>query len=81
MTSTWRRWALQIVEALSHIHEQQITHMDLKPSNILISAENDAVLSDISGIGGVKRNYLAPEMLDVPNPLAEGLEARIWNDI
>lgn len=81
MTGTWRRWALQIVEALSRVHKQQITHMDLKPSNILISAENDAVLSDVSGIGGVTRNYLAPEMLDVPDPLAEGLEARTWNDI
>lgn len=81
MIGTWRRWALQIVEALLHVHEQQVTHMDLKPSNILISAESHAVLGDVSGIGGVTRNYLAPEMLDVPDPLAQRIEARVWNDI
>jgi serine/threonine protein kinase len=55
--------------------------MDLKPSNILISAEINAVLSDISGIGGVTRDYLAPEMLDIPDPLAECKESQVCNDI
>lgn len=80
VTGTWRRWARQVAEALSSMHERMMTHMDVKPSNVLISAENHMVLSDISGIGGVTRNYLAPEMLNVPHPLAESWEARVLND-
>jgi serine/threonine protein kinase len=81
LAGTWRRWALQIAAALSRVHEQQVTHMDLKPSNVLISTEMNAVLSDVSGIGGVTRDYLAPEMLNIPDPLAESMESRVWNDI
>jgi serine/threonine protein kinase len=67
--------------ALARVHEREVTHMDLKPSNILISAEINALLSDVSGIGGVTRDYLAPEMLDIPDPLAESKESRVYNDI
>jgi len=55
--------------------------MDLKTSNVLISAESNAVLSDVSGIRGTRRDYLAPEMLDIPYPLAESKESRMCNDI
>ena len=48
--------------------------MDLKPSNMLISAQFKAVLGDISGMGGVTRDYLALEMLDITDPLAEARE-------
>jgi len=58
-----------------------VTHIDLKPLNILISAEINAVLSDISGIGGVMRDYLAPEMLNILDPLAKSKELRVCNDI
>jgi len=50
--SLWQKWALQIAQALGHLHQRGITHKDLKPSNILISAEHNAILTDISGIGG-----------------------------
>ncbi|KAH8716781.1 kinase-like domain-containing protein, partial [Phaeosphaeriaceae sp. PMI808] len=81
LAGTWRRWALQMAEALARVHEKKVTHMDLKPSNVLISAEINAVLSDVSGIGGVTRDYLAPEMLDIQDPLAETLQSRVYNDI
>ncbi len=37
--------------------------MDLKPSNVVLSAESNAVLIDISGIEGVTRQWLSLEML------------------
>ena len=49
-------------------------HIDLKLLNILISAEINIVLSDISRIGGVIRDYLAPEMLNILDPLAKSKE-------
>lgn len=44
--------------------------MDLTPSNVVISAVFDAILIDVSGIGGVTRQWLAPEMRDGPDPLS-----------
>lgn len=56
------RWALQIAASLKGLHDNGITHMDLKLLNVVISADNDAVLIDISGIGGVTFDWLSPEM-------------------
>ncbi|KAF2195587.1 hypothetical protein K469DRAFT_734155 [Zopfia rhizophila CBS 207.26] len=80
-TSPWRKWAFQIACALACLHQHGITHMDLKPPNIIISAENNAVLIDISGIEGITHEWLAPEMHYVPDPLSESIESRIRNDI
>lgn len=77
----WLEWAFQIANALAHLHAHRITHMDLKPFNIVISAENEAILIDISGIGGVTREWLAPEMLNEIDPLSTSIDARVWNDI
>ncbi|KAF2477139.1 uncharacterized protein BDR25DRAFT_209244, partial [Lindgomyces ingoldianus] len=65
-----------IIKALSYIYKQQITYIDLKLLNILISAENNIVLSNVSRIRGVTRNYLALEMLNVLDLLAKSLEAQ-----
>ncbi|KAK4154603.1 kinase-like domain-containing protein [Chaetomidium leptoderma] len=77
----WRRWGLQITTALAHLHRCGITHMDLKPSNVVISASLDAVLIDVSGIGGVTRQWLSPEMLEGNDPLSRDTEPRMQNDI
>ncbi|EAS27457.2 serine/threonine protein kinase [Coccidioides immitis RS] len=77
----WVKWALQIAHGLACLHQSAVTHMDLKPSNVVISADGNAVLIDISGIGGTTREWLAPEMHDVTDPLSESLKARIQNDI
>ncbi len=36
-----RDWALQIVDALEHIHGQDIIHRDIKPSNFLVTQQGD----------------------------------------
>jgi serine/threonine protein kinase len=77
----WRKWAFQISLALLRFHERGLAHMDLKPSNIVFDAEYNAVLIDISGIGGITREYTSPEMLNLNEPLDEKLEARMRNDI
>jgi serine/threonine protein kinase len=56
--------------------------MDLKPSNVVLSVEADAVLIDISGIGGVTGQWLSPEMLESKkNPLSWSIATQRQNDI
>ncbi len=63
----------QILDAMDYCHERQIWHLDLKPSNILITKDGltakiiDFGLSDNSGFTfrqtGGTRKYAAPEQL------------------
>ncbi|KAL9592499.1 MAG: hypothetical protein Q9179_006654 [Wetmoreana sp. 5 TL-2023] len=77
----WSRWPLQIGRGLLHLHENSITHMDLKPPNVVISADGNAILIDVSGSEGVTREWLAPECESEDDPLSLPLEARKLNDI
>lgn len=58
----WRRWPLQIGHGLHSMHSYDSVHMDVKPSNIVFDADGNAKLIDISGIGGVTYDWLAPEL-------------------
>ena len=76
----WQRWALQIASGLDELHCRQLTHMDLKPSNIVISADDDAVLIDISG-RAISQEWLSPEMRGIFCPWSLDLGPRIQNDV
>jgi serine/threonine protein kinase len=56
------RWAIQVGRALESLHKEGRTHLDIKPSNIVLDARGNAFLIDISGTGGFTWEWLAPEM-------------------
>ena len=60
----WKFWPLQIGCGLLHLHQHEITHMDLKPSNVVIDVHGHALLIDISGVGGITPEWTAPEIRD-----------------
>lgn len=76
----WRRWPRQIGYALLQLHQEEIIHVDLKPSNVVIDYDGNAILIDISGIGGVSYEWLAPELRH-EDALSFPLKERKLNDI
>lgn len=40
------RYAIQFISGVAHIHSKGLLHLDIKPDNILISNNNEALLSD-----------------------------------
>lgn len=53
---------MQIGTALETLHETGRTHLDMKPSNIVLDSNKNAILIDISGTGGYSWEWLSPEM-------------------
>ena len=47
------RYILQVAEALKYIHKQNIAHLDIKPSNIMLNGNDEIVLIDF----GVSKQY------------------------
>lgn len=41
-----KRWMMQLVDALEHIHSHGIVHRDLKPENVLLNSHNHVVVID-----------------------------------
>ncbi len=75
--------ALQIIEgagrALMHLHARGISHADVKPGNILVTARGDATLldfgvavgpgaGDLPGLRGYTPEYASPEVLAGNDP-------------
>ncbi|KAI2957999.1 hypothetical protein CBS147323_8823 [Aspergillus niger] len=77
----WKQWPIQIGIALNRFHEARKTHMNLNPSNIVLDADGNAVLIDISGIGGVTPEWCAPEVLGDILPRDLPFEQRQLNDV
>ncbi|MST82690.1 protein kinase [Lachnospiraceae bacterium Oil+RF-744-WCA-WT-13] len=68
------KWMHQILEALDYIHTQAppVIHNDIKPNNIMISADGDACLIDFNissndygerDIEGYSKGYASPELM------------------
>ncbi len=76
----WQKWAFQIAFELHGLHSQGLAHMDLKPSNVAISAKGDAVLVDTSGRTTIQE-WLSPEVRDLFSPCAQDLEARMHHSL
>ncbi|KAJ5135134.1 uncharacterized protein N7515_004412 [Penicillium bovifimosum] len=80
------QWALQIGTALRSLHKRGRTHLDIKPSNIVLDANENAVLIDVSGTGGYVWEWLSPEMQafiqqnSESSPANAPFEARVSTD-
>lgn len=55
--------------------------MDIKPSNIVLDKDDNAILIDISGIGGMTYEWRAPEIRDEIDTFSLPFENRRLNDI
>ena len=80
-----RRYALELVDALSYLHSINVVHRDLKPSNIMVTKNGQTLklidfgLSDTDYFSVLKQpagteGYISPEQ-------REGMEADVRNDI
>jgi serine/threonine protein kinase len=77
---SWRKWPLQIVSALREIHKRELVHMDLKPSNIVLDTEDNAVIIDF-GDQQVTYNWLAPELRDKEDIFMCSLEQKMRGEL
>ncbi|OAA66552.1 protein kinase domain-containing protein [Niveomyces insectorum RCEF 264] len=80
----WQLWATNLCTAVAFLHEHGFTHMDIKPSNMVIDKENNLVLIDVGGAGGFTREWLSPSMQALEQnsePLEAPFEDRKQNDM
>jgi len=47
------KYIRQVADALAYVHDRNMVHLDVKPSNILLNAKGDAVLIDF----GISKHY------------------------
>lgn len=79
------RWFRQLTDVLVYLHSQQppVIHGDIKPENIIITPDNNAVLIDFNvslsedpgKILGFSYNYASPEQLALAQLSMQGLTA------
>ena len=86
--SVLRTIAAQLVSALSHLHSKKIIHRDMKPQNILVTANGSLKLCDFGFARALSRTtlvlnsikgtplYMAPELVQ-EHPYTEKID--IWS--
>lgn len=79
LSQPWKQWALQLASALHQMHNYGLTHMDVKPSNIVIGANSETTLIDISG-RAFSQDWLSPELRHQDDPLSQDISLRVLND-
>lgn len=52
---TSRKWMIQLVNAIGHLHSNQIAHRDLKMENVLLFSGNNDTIVKISDFGFCKQ--------------------------
>ncbi len=68
-------WGARMAEALEHAHEKGVLHRDVKPSNVLVTADGMPMLLDFNlavvpaldaeaAVPGGTLDYMAPEQID-----------------
>ena len=63
-----KRWVLQVISALEHMHAHGIVHRDLKPENILLNQNNHVVVIDLGTAKDlVKTDLNGPEFVGTPD--------------
>jgi serine/threonine protein kinase len=78
------RMGRQIVDGLSHLHRNNVCHLDIKPRNLLWSAEGVRIIDfnvaarieETSGQGGGSRRYIAPDFDPVVPATPDSLRDR-----
>ncbi len=63
-----KNYSLQVAEALTVVHTNNLLHRDIKPENILINAQDRAVLIDF----GATREFIAGQTGDMTQVLTPG---------
>lgn len=77
-------WLQQLAEVLEYLHQHGILHLDIKPANIMLTAEGNICLIDfnisltneMNGINGISMAYASPEMYAKWMGNEVGLDAR-----
>src|SRR5207248_2145993 len=81
-------WGARMAEALDHAHDRGVLHRDVKPSNVLVTADGMPMLLDFNlarasvpegceaeaAIPGGTLDYMAPEHIE---ELSDGLGERV----
>ncbi len=66
--SMTKRWLLQLIDALEHMHTYGIVHRDLKPENILLNERNHVVVIDFGTAKDLIQTDLnGPEFVGTPD--------------
>jgi len=67
-SSQAKRWMLQLVSAIEHIHMHGIVHRDLKPENVLLDGKNHVVVIDFGTSKDlIETDLNGPEFVGTPD--------------